>query len=187
MLMIARNTPEGKPVHQSYIYAIMLLFFFSLGGPRWFSRSMMLGPYLLGMVVPPGPPLGSAIVEKFDSMVHNLFLPIFISTCGLRLESFMIDFGAELTKKISMAAVVGWLVKFLACLLPALYKKMPRKDAVALALILCSKGVVDLSLFAFGSDDRVRTIFIIFIHIKKISQNIFSKIFVISRAFQIRS
>ncbi|KAL5824614.1 hypothetical protein ACOSQ3_020677 [Xanthoceras sorbifolium] len=155
MLAVVKRTPEGKPVYQSCIYALMLLFLGCLCVTRWFDQFLLLAPYILGLAVPHGPPLGSALVEKFEGMVENLFMPLFVTSCALRLTTMTIDFNNKMTWVNASIGIVALLVKFVVSLIPPLYNKMPKRDAAALALIMSSKGIVDMAIFAFLSDSGV--------------------------------
>ncbi|KAH7565171.1 hypothetical protein JRO89_XS09G0152900 [Xanthoceras sorbifolium] len=142
MLAVVKRTPEGKPVYQSCIYALMLLFLGCLCVTRWFDQFLLLAPYILGLAVPHGPPLGSALVEKFEGMVENLFMPLFVTSCALRLTTMTIDFNNKMTWVNASIGIVALLVKFVVSLIPPLYNKMPKRDAAALALIMSSKALL---------------------------------------------
>ncbi|KAL5755991.1 hypothetical protein ACOSP7_020414 [Xanthoceras sorbifolium] len=152
MSMVVSYTPEGKPVNQCWIYAVIVIFLVLVSLTRWFGKFMLLAPYVLGLAVPHGPPLGSALVEKFDSMAQNLFLPLFVTGCSMRVKSMNI-FANSMTTINAAMVIVALLVKFVVCFLPQLYEKMPMKDALALAFIMCSKGIVEMSAFAFLNDN----------------------------------
>ncbi|KAH9665764.1 cation/H(+) antiporter 4 [Citrus sinensis] len=107
MKLLVQCTPGGKPVHPIVVTILTMLFLFSVCITKWFPQFMVSAPYVLGLAVPHGPPLGSALVEKFEGMVDQLLLPLF--------------FG---------------VVKFVVCALLPLYKEMPTKDAIALACIM---------------------------------------------------
>ncbi|KAI9159787.1 hypothetical protein LWI28_001913 [Acer negundo] len=165
MSMVVRYTPEGKPVSQTFVYLIIIAFLACVSLiNRWHRVFSLLAPYVLGLAVPHGPPLGSHLVDKFDSMIQNLFVPLFVTGCAMRVKSINI-FKDSLIMVNSAIAIVALLVKFLVCFLPQLYSKMPMKDALALALIMCSKGIVELAAFAFLID------------VKLIDQNVFGFMF----------
>lgn len=155
MILMVKLTPEGKTVNQTYIYIIMFWCLVCISLTRWFDQFLLITPYVLGLIVPHGPPLGSALVEKFECMVNNLLMPLFICGCALRVSALDIDFDNRVVFVNACYTAVVILAKFFACLIPPLCDKMPKRDSLALALIMCSKGVVDLAVFAFLSDLRV--------------------------------
>lgn len=97
------------------------------------------------------PPLGSALVEKFECMASGLFLPIFVTTCSMRLQKLTPDFKNEMVKKHAVIAYMTLVVMFLSLL----FRKMHKHDAYALSLILRSKGVIELAAYTFMSDGKV--------------------------------
>ncbi|KAK0594779.1 hypothetical protein LWI29_000442 [Acer saccharum] len=146
MLMVIRYIPEGKPMYETCIYVIILIFLVCLFLSRLLNITLIT-PYILGLAIPHGPPLGSALVEKFERMINNLFLPVFVTSCGLRMKTLDIELGDTLMKVNVALAVVCPFVKLIACFLPSYLTKMPMKDALALAFLMSSKGIIDLGLF----------------------------------------
>ncbi|KAL5757808.1 hypothetical protein ACOSP7_020419 [Xanthoceras sorbifolium] len=155
MLLIVRFTPEGGHVNMIFVYATLLPFLFCMNIPVLFNDFSLLLIYALGLAVPPGPPLGSALVDKFESMVLSFFLPLFVTSCAMRVNEIQFRLFDTGIQKVAMIAMVTLLVKFSACLLPLLYKRMPKNDAMALATILCSKGIVEVAAITFASDTKI--------------------------------
>lgn len=160
MKRVVRYTPEGKPVHPTFVTMITVLFLFSVSLSKWYPQYHFLAPYLLGFAVPHGPPLGSALVDKFESVINASLLPLFITTCGMRVDMLPI-ITSDYTHRVfvrtrtTIATVIPF-VKSGAAMLPPLYSKMPRKDCLALACIMSCKGVVELSICTFLSDNKVK-------------------------------
>ncbi|KAK9229021.1 hypothetical protein WN944_021978 [Citrus x changshan-huyou] len=155
MLLIARMTPEGKEVSRTGLYVVVLILLLFLSFARLFySEFTVLGLYILGLAVPHGPPLGSALVNKFDTMISGFFLPIFVTTSAMRLHDLSLHtFNSLIWHNIALASLAA-LVKFGACALLLLYWKMHRNDAMALALIMNIKGIVEMAFYTFASDGR---------------------------------
>ncbi|KAH7565293.1 hypothetical protein ACOSQ2_020726 [Xanthoceras sorbifolium] len=156
ILMAIRYTPEGKAVTETCIFVVFLLFLACVPLIQW-SNVMPLAPYILGLAVPHGPPLGSALVEKFESMVNNLFLPLFVVSFGLRMKPLDIDWGdSDTLLKANVAlVVVALVVKLIACFLPSYLSRMPTMDALALAFIMSTKGIIDMGMFTFFFDEAI--------------------------------
>lgn len=153
MLLVVKLTPEGQQVNQTCLYAIIVVFLASMRLiPEGFNKFSVMVIYVLGLSVPHGPPLGSALVEKFECMASG---PIFVTKCSMRLQKLTPDFKNEMVKKHAVIATMTLVVKFLSCLGPLLYRKMHKHDAYALSLILSSKGVIELAAYTFTSDGKV--------------------------------
>lgn len=153
MFWVIKHTKEGRPVDDAYIYVIIVMVF-ALG---WVAvkikQDFILGAFVLGLAVPEGPPLGSALVKKLQFFGQYLFLPIFV-TCGVMKAEFSWEHSY---KALGIAAFIGitHLIKIIACLIPTLLCKIPLKDALALSLILNAKGVVDVGFFGGLYDEMV--------------------------------
>ncbi|XP_048326811.2 cation/H(+) antiporter 3 [Ziziphus jujuba] len=153
MFRMIKSTPEGRPVKNVYVYTIVLLALISSLLSNMFGQFILLGPYILGMAVPEGPPLGSTVVDKLDCFVSGVFLPLMVTTTGMRVDFKKIKYNAMMKSTI-VIAIVTYIVKFVACLLPCLYFRMPSMDSFALALIMTSEGIVELALYSSLRDDN---------------------------------
>ncbi|CAJ1848913.1 unnamed protein product [Sphenostylis stenocarpa] len=154
MFWIIKHTPEGRPVKDGYVYVIIVLLFM-LG---WLSVSInqefVLGAFILGLAVPEGPPLGSALVKKLNFFGTTFLLPIFITTCMLKAD-FSMTYSSTSVLTISLIVILTHLVKIISCLIPALYSNLPFGDALSLSLILNAKGVVEIGLYCFLYDLKI--------------------------------
>ncbi|XP_059436556.1 cation/H(+) antiporter 4-like [Corylus avellana] len=152
MLWIIRQTPAGKPVKGMYIDAIIVVFLGSALFSHFFGQTLIFGPVILGFAIPDGPPLGLAIVNKLNCFASDVFLPLFVTTCSMRADFSLIKFDSNFVKITAVVIFLIFVVKIVACLVPALYSKMPLNDALALALLLSYKGVIQLSINTFNRD-----------------------------------
>ena len=155
MLWIIRQTPEGRPVKGKYIDTVILIFLGSALFSHYFGQSLIFGPVILGLSIPDGPPLGSAIVNKLNWFVSDVLLPLYVTTSAMRADFSQIKFDNNFIKIIAIVIFLTSAVKMVASLVPALYSKMPFNDAFALALLLSSKGIIQLSINAYNRDIQV--------------------------------
>ncbi|KAK7242961.1 hypothetical protein RIF29_37743 [Crotalaria pallida] len=157
MLWIIKNTPEGRPVKTIYLHMIVALVLILGWCSVEIEQDFVLGAFILGLCVPEGPPLGSALVKKFQFFGHHFFLPIFVTTSMMKVDLFMRfeDYERNLVKIISYIILFTHLVKIVSCLIPSLYCKMPFKDAFTLSLILNFKGVVEIGIYCNLYDSKV--------------------------------
>ncbi|KAM7254592.1 hypothetical protein ACFE04_003972 [Oxalis oulophora] len=165
---IVRHTPTNRRVKNIYIYSIFCIFLVFTSLTKW-HRQFTMGPYMLGLAIPNGPPLGSIIAEKFDGLTSGFFMPIFVATCGMR-EDFDEFKKIDAKKIITYSIVIGitFLAKFGASLAILLYAKFPKRDGCALSLIICTKGFVEMATISFLSDAQlVKTdlLFVMFISV----------------------
>ncbi|XP_050225140.2 cation/H(+) antiporter 4-like [Mercurialis annua] len=155
MLWVSRRTPTGTPVRSAYISIILVLAFLSGLFSFEFHEGPYVGPFILGFTVPAGPPLGSSLVEKFETVSFGFLLPILTAISMLNVDLFLIS--SEFTKIHLYLAVIVILfaVKLIACFIPSLFCKLPIIDSVALAFILSCKGVIELTATAVLNDKEI--------------------------------
>lgn len=149
MFSIVNRTPSGRPVKTIYIYSIIILVFGSAVLADWCKQSIFLGPFILGLAVPHGPPLGSAIVQKFEPAIFGTFLPFFVATSATELDTSTLQSTLEV-KSLFLIVFVSFVVKFAFTTFPALLYGMPANDSLALSLIMSFKGIFELGAYAFG-------------------------------------
>ncbi|XVF34304.1 hypothetical protein REPUB_Repub18cG0048000 [Reevesia pubescens] len=157
MKWMVRRTPEGGQIKDIFLYTVVLVFMMTPRLTKIFNVFILFSPFLLGLAVPDGPPLGSALVEKFDPVISGLFLPLFATTCGMRIDLSYLNTrkANQFAKDQAIAAAVTLIVKFVASLMLSLLCKMPTRDSLALAFILITKGIVEMGSYSFLTDSRV--------------------------------
>ncbi|CAN1252900.1 Cation/H(+) antiporter 4, partial [Linum perenne] len=152
--LVINKTPSGERVNPSCIFAIMataIAYEVFFDGMR---QSFILGPFIFGLlVIPPGPPLGSSLVETLEPLSEAVFLPVYIAMTVMKadLNTVFSNFDG----KEQFTTLICWtaILKFSACFLLAL-RWVPVLDSIVLALIMSSKGVVDISMHAFLRDNQ---------------------------------
>lgn len=155
MFWIIRKTPEGKPVKDVYVLSVMLL---AIGCSIYtyrFHRSPLFGAFLFGLAVPDGPPLGSALVNKFECFASGVFVALYTTTCTMRADPRAMLADEKDVMFSVYVVVMTFLAKFIACLIPQYWTTMPLNDSLAFALIMTSKGLVELSYFSTYKDSKV--------------------------------
>ncbi|KAJ4830882.1 hypothetical protein Tsubulata_035790 [Turnera subulata] len=147
-LWAIRDIPEGKPVKDIYVVlalvAVMACGFVS----EAIGLNVLISSFLVGLVIPDGPPLGAAIVERLDCFMSVLLMPIFFALCGLKTDVYSINSWDDVGI-IQLAILVAVLGKVAGTMIPPLLFRMPFKDSVSLALIMNSKGFMELIILNF--------------------------------------
>ncbi|RDX88171.1 Cation/H(+) antiporter 4, partial [Mucuna pruriens] len=154
MFWIIKHTAEGRPVDDGYVYLIITMVF-ALG---WISvqinQEFILGAFVLGLAVPEGPPLGSALVKKLQFFGNSFFLPIFV-TCSVMKADFSLQYSPIIAVTTAFVIICTHLTKVIGCIIPALICKIPFKDALVLSLILNVKGVVEVVVYGILYDEGI--------------------------------
>ncbi|KAL2238359.1 UNVERIFIED_CONTAM: Cation/H(+) antiporter 15 [Sesamum indicum] len=136
------HTTDVDSVKESYICVILILVLGSALYGEYLGQHFTFGPIVLGMVIPDGPPLGSALVNKLECFVSSIFLPIFFVVSAARIDFSMISLRSFAI--IEGLAVCAFFWKVVGVMLPSLSWKMTAIDGLHLALVLSNQGMVEV-------------------------------------------
>ncbi|XP_065866388.1 cation/H(+) antiporter 4-like [Euphorbia lathyris] len=117
------------------------------------NMNIVSAPFMVGLAVPAGVPLGSDLVEKFGSFTGGVLMNILISTAFMRADLYLFISNFFNLKQSMIVMFVAFLLKMLGCMIPPVMLKMPINEAAALGLILNYTGFVQLNQ---SSDHRDR-------------------------------
>lgn len=149
MFYIIRHTPSGRPVKPIYLTIIIVMVSGSAILANWCKQSIFMGPFILGLAVPHGPPLGAAIVQKFESAIFGTFLPFFVASSSTEIDISALFYWKDLNG-IILIMITSFVVKFILTTIPALFYRMPMEDCFALSLIMSFKGIFELGAYALA-------------------------------------
>ncbi|GMN59000.1 hypothetical protein TIFTF001_028100 [Ficus carica] len=155
MVWMVSQTPEGRPVKKIYLSIIIIAVMFSAVLSNWYHMTLMFGPMILGLAVPDGPPLGAALVKKFEPLVSGVLLPLFVTIGMIKASPFDLKIDSTLTQANAIIVCVIILSKFFFSFIPPLMSKMPLKDSLAIAFIMSYKGVVEMASYGIARDSKV--------------------------------
>lgn len=153
ILWMIRQNPLGEPLKESYTVALLLAVLASGFCCQAIGLYAYFGPFVLGIVIPSGPPVGTAMAEKLNHLTSWVFMPLYFVKNGLLLDIFSVNFKKYLT--VQFIALIGALGKFLGASLTSFYCHMPKKDAMALGLVMNAQGVLELFVFKMIKNSKV--------------------------------
>ncbi|KAM1039812.1 hypothetical protein ACFX2I_029069 [Malus domestica] len=146
--MVAQLTDKEKSVKESYIFSIFIMIMVCSLLGEVMGQHCILGPMILGLAVPDGPPLGSALVEKLDSYVSLILLPSYFVVTGARINFSMIKMKTVwILELLVMSSFRG---KLIGTMVPSLYCKMSPVDSFSLGLIMNAQGIIDVLTLNHG-------------------------------------
>ncbi|KAK8529172.1 hypothetical protein V6N12_059960 [Hibiscus sabdariffa] len=152
---MVKHIPETSQKKDICFYLVISVFMLSPRITKQFHLHAKFGSFILGLVVLDGPPLRSALVEKLDPIISVFFLPIFATTCGIRVDPNSFKKDSKFRFNQSIGAVVTVVVRFGVSLVLAMFCKMPMQDSLALAFVMISKGIVEIRYYNNMSDSMV--------------------------------
>ncbi|KAL0434835.1 UNVERIFIED_CONTAM: Cation/H(+) antiporter 15 [Sesamum radiatum] len=120
---------------------------------EYLGQHFTFGPIILGMVIPDGPPIGSALVNKLELFVSSIFLPIFFVVSAARIDFSMISLRNFAI--IEGLAVCAFFWKLVGVILPSLSWNMTASDALHLGLMLSNQGMVEVLILEQAKSIRL--------------------------------
>ncbi|KAJ3669362.1 hypothetical protein LUZ60_011312 [Juncus effusus] len=144
---IVRTTLPGTRVKGIHIFIIIIVVYVLALVSDIAGYIFVDGPTFMGLALPQGAPLGTALLERVDLVATELILPIVFMH-----EGFLFDW-AGLKEKLSIVlwvefvVLVVCIVKILTNIAAARYCKMSFKDGFIIGLIMSFRGLVDMLLF----------------------------------------
>ncbi|KAL5974698.1 hypothetical protein ACLOJK_031368 [Asimina triloba] len=142
LFWVIQRTPKGTQVEEGYIVAILLGALLMAIASHLLGMTIVQGSIIFGLAIPDGPPLGSAVTEKIDTIDRMLFQPIFYAGIGQRVNVFAhSSWSAD--GCLFLILLSNRLAKLLGALLPAMACRIPFRDALSLGLLLNAKGFIN--------------------------------------------
>jgi Kef-type K+ transport system membrane component KefB len=146
ILRLIRDVPEGALLTEARLVAVILVAITCSLVGEILGLHATYGPFMLGLMLPGGAPLGVTMAERLDRLVVGVLMPLLFAQIGMRLDVYKIK-DASTCLLLLAFLVVGVVAKFAACVLPCLYCRMPVREAVVLGLMMNFKGITE-SVFA---------------------------------------
>ncbi|WCJ19956.1 Cation/hydrogen exchanger family protein [Euphorbia peplus] len=146
IVRIIKITPEGKHVNEIYLTTIMVgaLGMVLIGDIAW--GIFLPGAILAGAIIPEGPPLGSTLIEKYELLIMEFFLPFFFMQIGYFTDIYSIK-NFDGLKYIFILLLICYASKILATLMAATFLNIKFQNALLLGMIMNLKGIFELLLY----------------------------------------
>ncbi|XP_050387361.1 cation/H(+) antiporter 4-like [Argentina anserina] len=154
MFWVIRQTPQNKPVKKGYVNTILVVMLSVAILSHYYGHTFHFMIFILGLSVPAGQPLGSTIEELLHVFTSQVLLPIYVTVYSMRANFRMVNFSDPATVITAIVIVSIFVTKVIGTMVAPLYWKMPLNDAFVLALILSSKGIVQVSIYGRFKNDQ---------------------------------
>ncbi|XP_042491306.1 cation/H(+) antiporter 15-like [Macadamia integrifolia] len=145
MLWMVRQTEERRSIKRSYLYSLLVMILACCFLSEALGKHVVFTAAFLGVCVPGGPPLGSALVEKLDCFITFVLLPLYlvvnfedVDLYHIKARSFFI---------IQSLCFVASFGKFIGTIVPCFYFDVPFKESIPLGLVLSTLGLLDLQFY----------------------------------------
>lgn len=154
VLWISNRNPQGKPMTESHFLSIICILLFVGFSASVAGQPPFLVAFCFGLILPDGPPLGSVLAERLDTVGSALIVPSYCTITGLRTNVPSLVESKSVTIEIILIAM--YVGKFVGTVLGSLHFQIEFWDSLALALIMCCKGLLDLSVINMLLNNKVR-------------------------------
>ncbi|XP_015865867.3 cation/H(+) antiporter 15 isoform X1 [Ziziphus jujuba] len=152
VLWMIKKNPPGEILKESHIIALLVGVLVTGFCCQATGLHIYYGPLILGITIPAGPPLGSALMEKLEFSTSWILMPIFFVKNGMMIDIFDIKFGNFMI--VLSLALLGALGKFIGAFITSLLSGMPLMDAITLSLVLIAQGLMELGLFKMSKYNK---------------------------------
>ncbi|KAL5701635.1 hypothetical protein ACHQM5_026951 [Ranunculus cassubicifolius] len=136
---IPSGTNKMKEVH---VLMIFLMVFVSAYVGQILGHPPGFGPLLLGLAVPPGPPLAETIEDKLEAIISVVFLPLFYLSSSVKFSAITISLRHVIC--VLLIVILAFLTKMIGTIIPSMYSGISVNDSIVLGLINASQGLVHL-------------------------------------------
>lgn len=122
-----------------------------------------VGPFVLGAIMPRGE-LRKLVVEKIQPFVTGILMPLFFLIIGLRTNMWFVfsshgsytTFQLKFAKRYMLVLLLAFLPKIAGSFVAAIIHKMRPQDALALGVVMNTRGLLALFILSTGRDLKVR-------------------------------
>ncbi|KAF3975631.1 hypothetical protein ACB098_01G147600 [Castanea mollissima] len=151
---MAQRCPEGEPVDELYVCATLAAVLAAGFVTDAIGIHALFGAFVMGVLVPKEGPFAGALVEKVEDLVSGLFLPLYFVSSGLKTDIATIR-GAQSWGLLVLVIVTACFGKIVGTVVVSLLCKVPVQEAVALGILMNTKGLVELIVLNIGKDRKV--------------------------------
>ncbi|KAL5076676.1 hypothetical protein RYX36_015660 [Vicia faba] len=146
---------NGKPVSELCIVSIFLCVLLCAFLSEVVGQHYVMGIVFFGLAVPEGPPLGSTLISKLETLTCGFMYPLYLAVSGLQTDIFKINIHTSWI--ITVVVMVSFFVKIVAVMLPGYYYKVPMRDCFVIGLLLNGRGIAELTLYNVWKEGKQLT------------------------------
>ncbi|XP_040382864.1 cation/H(+) antiporter 15-like [Oryza brachyantha] len=154
ILRLIHDVPEGALLSEARLVGVLLICLTCSFAGELLGLHATYGPFMLGLMLPGGAPLGVTMEERLDRLVAGVLMPLLFAQGGMRMNVHKIT-DASTCVLLETFLVVGVVSKFVASVLPCLYCHMPVREAVVVGLMMNFKGITEVVYASAFMDAKV--------------------------------
>ncbi|XP_045800873.1 cation/H(+) antiporter 15-like [Trifolium pratense] len=146
---------HGKPIDEVCILCVIVCVLLTAFISEFIGQHFAMGPIILGLVVPEGPPLGTSLIAKMETVTCGFLYPIYLAVSGLQTDVFKINIQS--TWIVTVIVIAGFVVKIGGVMLPGYYYNVPMKECFMIGLLLNGRGIAELTMYNIWKEGKILT------------------------------
>lgn len=162
ILWMVKNPGKGSTNEICIVCIFVFIILSGLVG-ELIGQHFSMGPIILGLSLPEGPPIGTSLMKKLEIMCMAFLYPISLAVNGLGVDVF--NMNIDYLWVICLIIVVGFFAKIGAIMLPGYYLNISMKKCWIIGLLLNGKGICELVLFNVWVESQVCIVHSMYVHI----------------------
>ncbi|KAI3958628.1 hypothetical protein MKW98_030293 [Papaver atlanticum] len=135
-------TAEGTTLKEGYVAFIFIIVLVSAFYSEVIGQHAVYAPIMIGLVVPVGTPIGSAVQKKLESFLTIVLLPSVYIVGGYHVQLSTVTMMNFVV--VELMIFLAFAVRQTVVMLASLYCRMPIEDSISLGLILSCSGIYNL-------------------------------------------
>ncbi|CAK8538362.1 unnamed protein product [Lathyrus sativus] len=152
---ISKKLRSGKHVSEWLFVCIMVFVLIAGFLGEVIGQHYVMGPLLLGLALPEGPPIGTSLIAKIEAFTYAFFYPIYLTISGMKTNLFKIDFKSMWI--VCFVVIVSVGIKIGAVMFSGYFTNVPLRDCFVIGLILNSRGVAELLVYNLWRGSKLLT------------------------------
>lgn len=114
----------------------------------------IFGGFIYGLTIPKGGRFAERLIERIEDFVSGLLLPLYFASSGLKTDVAKIK-GGKAWGLLALVISTACAGKILATFVAAMAFLIPAREALALGLLMNTKGLVELIVLNIGKEKKV--------------------------------
>jgi len=145
---------QAGELSENALALMLLLALCSALCTEWLGIHLLFGSFLMGTIMPKEQMFVRYVVDKFETIVVTMLLPLFFAFTGLRTNVGLVK-GAEMWMYCVAIILVATLGKLGGSTLASWWSGMPVREAAGLGTLMNTRGLMELIILNIGLDIKV--------------------------------
>ncbi|CAM9823232.1 unnamed protein product, partial [Phaeothamnion confervicola] len=152
-LYIPRLMPHGEATH-AVVFVCLLVAIFSGWVTDVIGIDAIFGGFIAGLAMPRTHNLPIQLIEKIEEVVGTVLLPLYFAISGLKTDFTALNSG-QAWGFVVLVVSLSCFGKIVGCGTAAKLTGLPRREAMAVGVLMNTRGLVEIIILNIGLDAGV--------------------------------